>query len=409
MNRPTSSTTGALLLLLAVLCPAAAQSAEAPAGLEIRFHPGRGAYPYELDPARGLQSLVVQNTALVVPSTAGATDLWQIDEVIFELLSNGEPVEARRLGRARLEASAQRAAKVATGGLLDLLDFQFQPKVLLAGASLSPSATLPAGGALLLGHQVFAYAGPRDMVRVRARGLREGGPTGARTTVPFETVATLPVLAAPTTPFAFPLAGSWFVGAGASFHHHHRWVVGEEFALDLARLQGDATHKGDGSRLTDYYAYGAPVLAPGDGVVVAAKNDVPESVDLLRQAGETMEAHFQRIQVSQMTLLARGGAVLAAGNYVQIRHQGELHSVLAHLQPGSVTVKVGDAVRKGQPIGRIGSSGSSTEPHLHVHFVDGPDPVASPSVPVRYEGYELLFDPTRALQSGDLVTTTVEP
>jgi murein DD-endopeptidase MepM/ murein hydrolase activator NlpD len=409
MNRLPSSTTCALLLLGAVFCPPAAQSGEAPAGLEIRFHPSRGAYPYELDPARGLQSLVVQNTALVVPSVAGATDLWQIDEVIFELLANGEPVEARRLGRARLDASAQRAAKVAAGGLLDLLDFQFQPKVLLAGASLSPSATLPFGGALLLGHQVFAYAGPRDTLRVRARGLRESGPTGARTTVPFEAVATLPVLTAPTTPFAFPLAGSWFVGAGASFHHHHRWVVGEEFALDIARLQGDSTHQGDGSQLTDYYAYGAPVLAPGDGLVVAVKNDVPESVDLLRQAGETIEAYFQRLQVGQMTLLARGGALLAAGNYVQIRHQGELHSVLAHLQAGSVPVKVGEAVKKGQRIGRIGMSGSTTEPHLHVHFVEGADPVASPGVPVRYEGYDLLFDPPRALQSGDLVTATVKP
>ena len=35
--------------------------------------------------------------------------------------------------------------------------------------------------------------------------------------------------------YGFPLTGNWFIGAGASFHSHHRWVVPEEFALDIAR------------------------------------------------------------------------------------------------------------------------------------------------------------------------------
>ncbi len=45
--------------------------------------------------------------------------------------------------------------------------------------------------------------------------------------------------------------------------------------------------------------------------------------------------------------------------------------VLAHMQPGSVTVRVGETVKVGQLLGRVGNSGSTMEPHLHVHAVEG--------------------------------------
>jgi murein DD-endopeptidase MepM/ murein hydrolase activator NlpD len=56
------------------------------------------------------------------------------------------------------------------------------------------------------------------------------------------------------------------------------------------------------------------------------------------------------------------------GNHVIIRPDGlELNVLLAHLQNGSVLVKTGDRVTAGQPIAKVGNSGRTSEPHLHIH------------------------------------------
>ncbi len=62
----------------------------------------------------------------------------------------------------------------------------------------------------------------------------------------------------------------------------------------------------------------------------------------------------------------------AYGNFVIIDHGKGISSCYAHMQDGSMTVSVGDKVRQGQPIGKVGSTGYSTGPHLHFEIrVDG--------------------------------------
>jgi murein DD-endopeptidase MepM/ murein hydrolase activator NlpD len=45
-----------------------------------------------------------------------------------------------------------------------------------------------------------------------------------------------------------------------------------------------------------------------------------------------------------------------------------LFSLFAHMLPGSIAVREGEVVALGQPLGRIGSTGHSTGPHLHLEF-----------------------------------------
>ena len=57
------------------------------------------------------------------------------------------------------------------------------------------------------------------------------------------------------------------------------------------------------------------------------------------------------------------------GHMVLINHGNGIKSRYAHMQAGSISVYVGQKVSKGQQIGRIGSTGNSTGPHLHFEVI----------------------------------------
>src|SRR5438552_3112797 len=67
-------------------------------------------------------------------------------------------------------------------------------------------------------------------------------------------------------------------------------------------------------------------------------------------------------------------------------------------------VGVGDEVKVGEVIGKLGSSGNSTEPHLHFHVCDKPDPLMCAGVPVNFSNVTIQWaDLPRPIQSGDVV------
>src|SRR5207249_2295748 len=61
----------------------------------------------------------------------------------------------------------------------------------------------------------------------------------------------------------------------------------------------------------------------------------------------------------------------------------------AHLQPGSIRVKVGDRVRRGQVVGLVGNSGNSTEPHLHFQLSDANSPLGTEGLPYALAAFEV--------------------
>jgi murein DD-endopeptidase MepM/ murein hydrolase activator NlpD len=76
----------------------------------------------------------------------------------------------------------------------------------------------------------------------------------------------------------------------------------------------------------------------------------------------------------------------------------------AHLQPGSVRVHVGDQVKASDVIGKLGSSGNSTEPHLHFHVCDAPDVLLCAGIPVNFSNITIQWaDVPRPIQSGDII------
>lgn len=78
------------------------------------------------------------------------------------------------------------------------------------------------------------------------------------------------------------------------------------------------------------------------------------------------------------------------GNYVYIKiEETNTYLLLNHLKQDSVIVKVGDEVKPGDLLGRVGNSGSSSEPHLHIHH-QRQNPIKTIH-PVLAEGLPLYF------------------
>ena len=122
----------------------------------------------------------------------------------------------------------------------------------------------------------------------------------------------------------------------------------------------------------------------------------------------TLENYFERVKQVQRQRLARGvrGVRGVVGNHVVIEHADGEHSIYAHLKPGSLKVKAGDRVAMGQPLASVGTSGNSTEPHLHFHIADGPDALRSAGIPVRFDALHIRnADFPRPPQTGDFLET----
>jgi murein DD-endopeptidase MepM/ murein hydrolase activator NlpD len=123
----------------------------------------------------------------------------------------------------------------------------------------------------------------------------------------------------------------------------------------------------------------------------------------MHRPNETQEAYFARLQKEQRERLAKGLTAIT-GNYVMIDHGKNEYSLYAHLQLDSVGIRVGDQVKAGDVIGKLGSSGNSTEPHLHFHVCDKPDPLMCAGIPVNFNNIMIQWaDLPRPIQSDDVV------
>lgn len=112
-------------------------------------------------------------------------------------------------------------------------------------------------------------------------------------------------------------------------------------------------------------AWGQPVFAVMDGTVVAASDGVPDRERI------SMVRDLLRLMLLGPKIAPPFSAL--GGNYVILKC-GDVYPLYAHLKQGSVCVRPGDRVHSGDPLGKVGNSGSSLQPHLHFQVMNNPDP-----------------------------------
>jgi hypothetical protein len=78
-----------------------------------------------------------------------------------------------------------------------------------------------------------------------------------------------------------------------------------------------------------------------------------------------------------------------AGNHIVEDIGGGLFAVYAHIIPGTIRVKAGDRVHRGQVLGHLGNSGNSSEPHLHLQVCNAPSFLICEGVPMEFERMSL--------------------
>jgi len=250
----------------------------------------------------------------------------------------------------------------------DLIGILIQPR-----QSVTDARSIPPGGRAVAFVWVSLDSGRAVPKSVRSR-ISAGGQSLDGPEVVVSTAK--PIVVGP------PLRGAdWIALNGPSNTSGHRRAliplggrpeIAQRFAIDWAKTgPSGARFNGDSKDNASYFAYGSDIISVSDGVVTSVKDSIPQNVP-----GATSRA----VPITLETV---------GGNYVIVDIGGGHYAFYAHMQPGSLRVKVGDRVRRGQVLGLLGNSGNSTEPHLHFHISTANTPLAAEGLPYLIDAWDL--------------------
>jgi Peptidase family M23 len=178
-----------------------------------------------------------------------------------------------------------------------------------------------------------------------------------------------------------PLGGDgWLITSGCckpNVHRDERVAINgarietaETFAVDWGKVKADRLFDGEGKTVEQFYGFGEDVLAVADGTVVSIHDGMSDATPF--------------VAMTPKSTLDYGG------NNVMLEIAPHVFAWYAHLRQGSLRVKVGDTVKAGATIAKLGNTGPSTGPHLHLGVLDKPDPIAGRSLPFVLDNFTLV-------------------
>jgi len=177
-----------------------------------------------------------------------------------------------------------------------------------------------------------------------------------------------------------PVRGDgWLISSGCCEPNIHRDLrvaidgvrieTPETFAIDFAKMKNGRIFDGNGSKIEQHYAFGQDVLAVADGTVVSIQDGKPETAPNVAMNPATKEDY--------------------GGNHVMLQIAPNVYAIYVHLHPRSLRVKVGDRVKAGTPLAKIGNTGPSLGPHLHFGLSAKPD-LYGRSLPFAFDSFTKL-------------------
>ncbi|MFN8025003.1 MAG: M23 family metallopeptidase [Acidimicrobiia bacterium] len=166
--------------------------------------------------------------------------------------------------------------------------------------------------------------------------------------------------------------------------------VPERYAIDFVQLNDSGTlFDGPLDDNASYGYFGDEIYSAAAGKVVEVQDGLPEQTPGKLPEGATVQT--------------------AGGNYAVIDIGNGHYAFYAHMQPGSIKVKVGQKVKTGQVIGLLGNTGNTDGAHLHFHVMDGPSPLLANGVPFVFTSFtgEGVVTNIGDVQTG--ATATIQP
>lgn len=362
---------------------------------EIRVYPDDHVYVYEVSLKDSLFDLMLHTIGI---TNTGSVSL-RIEQVQVNMFYKEKICQQHIISEGMLLRDNRQLFKLQQSKLLEGYDFMFRTKDVLGGAEISSTALLEKNKGIILRKQYFQTSLVPDSLEIKVTAeTAQKKKKISRKTIRVSSYQS------PNQHY-LPVSGSWYVAAAPAPNAHHRWGYMEEFAYDLIVI-GDSnrTYRNDYTLPQNYYCYGQPVYATEDGEVAEALDGIADAEIYPKELSQ--DEYMKFIQERQGKLLERYGFPGLQGNHIIIKHTGNEYSFFAHLQTGSLLVKTGDKVKKGQIIARVGNSGNSTEPHLHFQMNESPDVFKSRGIPVRFKNinWSESLEPADAyLKNGDIV------
>ncbi len=193
------------------------------------------------------------------------------------------------------------------------------------------------------------------------------------------TGVSVPVSNQEAVEIAPPLQGSgWVAGNGCcdpiTVHRGALLAVdgtvdaAQRFAIDFVQIDSAGKlYTGNPADVASFPFFGTPIRAVADGTIVRLLDGLPEQIPGQLPEGATLQT--------------------GDGNYLVLDIGNGRFAFYAHIQPGSFKVKIGDRVKTGDVLGKLGNTGNTDAPHLHLHIMDGPNALTSNGLPFVFTNF----------------------
>ena len=191
----------------------------------------------------------------------------------------------------------------------------------------------------------------------------------------------------------FPLRGEWMVPntPGKKIPSHETDQFGQRYAYDFLQVNWDKKNKPFysnhgfiylifGVPLNKCFSWGQEIYSPCDGKVIKASDGYKE-----RPIAHLISDLFVVFKNALMFNPEKDNIQSVIGNYIILEISENVYALFAHLQRDSIVVTIGETIKTGQVLGKVGHSGNSTAPHLHFQLMDSSDLSRRTVFPVHLE------------------------